>query len=307
MAAAVAETIENGGTLIAEAGTGTGKTLAYLVPAILSGQRALISTGTKNLQEQIFFKDLPALREALGVPFTATLMKGRSNYLCLHRFGVANAYTNLGILGYMQGHWVEAADNFERSDTLRREIGYTTGRAANLQNLGLQRLAMGDHAQARHHLESSLAISQQLGEEYDSVHAEIGLAQLAQLQGRLDEATQHVQAALARREAATPDELVQAGWIWALIQTERGELDAGLEAVAHALQTARGAGLTESEADCLRVLGLLHARAGRGPESEEQLRASAALAHAQGDRYRQGLALLELGRTYQRWPAVLMP
>ena len=62
--------------LLAEAGTGTGKTLAYLVPAILSRQRVLISTGTKNLQEQIFFKDIPALREALGVPFTADLHEG---------------------------------------------------------------------------------------------------------------------------------------------------------------------------------------------------------------------------------------
>jgi ATP-dependent DNA helicase DinG len=86
MAAAVAAVIEHGGTLIAEAGTGTGKTLAYLIPAILSGQRVLVSTGTKNLQEQIFFKDIPLLREALGKPFSATLMKGRSNYLCLHRF-----------------------------------------------------------------------------------------------------------------------------------------------------------------------------------------------------------------------------
>jgi ATP-dependent DNA helicase DinG len=86
MAAAVAETVEQGGTLLAEAGTGTGKTLAYLIPAILSRQRVLVSTGTKNLQEQIFFKDLPALRDALGIPFTATLMKGRSNYLCLHRW-----------------------------------------------------------------------------------------------------------------------------------------------------------------------------------------------------------------------------
>ena len=66
-------------------GTGTGKTLAYLVPAILSRERVLISTGTKNLQEQIFFKDIPALRDALGIPFTATYMKGRANYLCLHR------------------------------------------------------------------------------------------------------------------------------------------------------------------------------------------------------------------------------
>jgi ATP-dependent DNA helicase DinG len=86
MAAAVAAAIDGGGMLLAEAGTGTGKTLAYLIPAILSRRRVLVSTGTKNLQEQIFFKDLPALRDALGVPFTTTLMKGRANYLCLHRW-----------------------------------------------------------------------------------------------------------------------------------------------------------------------------------------------------------------------------
>jgi ATP-dependent DNA helicase DinG len=86
MAAAVADVFEKGGVLLAEAGTGTGKTLAYLVPAILSRRRVLVSTGTKNLQEQVFYKDLPVLREALGVPFTATYMKGRGNFLCLHRF-----------------------------------------------------------------------------------------------------------------------------------------------------------------------------------------------------------------------------
>jgi len=90
MAAAVACVFNEGGVLLAEAGTGTGKTLAYLVPAVLSRQRVLISTGTKNLQEQIFFKDIPALREALGVQFTATCMKGRANYLCLHRLDQLN-------------------------------------------------------------------------------------------------------------------------------------------------------------------------------------------------------------------------
>jgi ATP-dependent DNA helicase DinG len=85
MAAAVSRVFEDGGVLLAEAGTGTGKTLAYLVPAILSRERVLISTGTKNLQEQIYFKDIPALRDALGIPFTATCMKGRANYLCVHK------------------------------------------------------------------------------------------------------------------------------------------------------------------------------------------------------------------------------
>jgi ATP-dependent DNA helicase DinG len=85
MARAVARAFEGNGVLLAEAGTGTGKTLAYLAPAILSRERVIVSTGTKNLQEQIYFKDIPALRDALGVPFTATYMKGRANYLCLHK------------------------------------------------------------------------------------------------------------------------------------------------------------------------------------------------------------------------------
>src|SRR5687768_7304884 len=100
MADAVAGTLDSGGVLLVEAGTGTGKTLAYLVPAILSGQRVLVSTGTKNLQEQIYFKDLAVLRDAIDVPFTATYMKGRGNYLCLHRFesfreGATNATLHL--------------------------------------------------------------------------------------------------------------------------------------------------------------------------------------------------------------------
>ena len=78
MAAAWARVIDDGGVLMAEAGTGTGKTMAYLVPAVLSGRRVLVSTGTKNLQEQIFEKDVPAIRAALGIPFTATCMKGRA-------------------------------------------------------------------------------------------------------------------------------------------------------------------------------------------------------------------------------------
>ena len=90
MAAAVARVFERGGVLLAEAGTGTGKTLAYLVPAILNHERVLVSTGTKNLQEQIYFKDIPALREALGVPFTAAYMKGRANYVCLHKLDQLN-------------------------------------------------------------------------------------------------------------------------------------------------------------------------------------------------------------------------
>src|SRR5688572_19517672 len=102
MAEAVAAVVAEGGTLLAEAGTGTGKTLAYLIPAILGGHRVLVSTGTKNLQEQIFFKDLPLLQKALGIPFTATRMKGRGNYLCRHRWEVFRSATESDSLGPLE-------------------------------------------------------------------------------------------------------------------------------------------------------------------------------------------------------------
>jgi ATP-dependent DNA helicase DinG len=85
LAAAVAQALEGMQTLVAEAGTGTGKTFAYLLPALLSGRRVLISTGTKTLQDQLFHRDLPAVRTAIGAPVKTALLKGRSNYLCLHR------------------------------------------------------------------------------------------------------------------------------------------------------------------------------------------------------------------------------
>ncbi|MGE5154301.1 MAG: ATP-dependent DNA helicase [Bdellovibrio bacteriovorus] len=89
MAECVAEVIAAAGTLICEAGTGTGKTFAYLVPALLSGRKVLISTGTKALQDQLFHRDLPLVRRALGVAVRATLLKGRANYLCRHRLRLA--------------------------------------------------------------------------------------------------------------------------------------------------------------------------------------------------------------------------
>ncbi len=85
MTAAIADAIDEAATLVVEAGTGTGKTFAYLVPALLSARRILIATGSKTLQDQLFGRDLPAVREALGVPVTVALLKGRANYLCRHR------------------------------------------------------------------------------------------------------------------------------------------------------------------------------------------------------------------------------
>ncbi|MFO1517270.1 MAG: ATP-dependent DNA helicase [Lysobacterales bacterium] len=85
MAEAVEEAIAERHTLIAEAGTGTGKTFAYLVPALCSGKRVIVSTGTKTLQDQLFHRDLPRVRQVLGTRLKTALLKGRANYLCLHR------------------------------------------------------------------------------------------------------------------------------------------------------------------------------------------------------------------------------
>jgi ATP-dependent DNA helicase DinG len=89
MAHTIAEAIRERRCLIAEAGTGTGKTFAYLVPALMEGGKVIISTGTKTLQDQLFERDLPLVRDALKLPLSVTLLKGRSNYLCLHRIAQA--------------------------------------------------------------------------------------------------------------------------------------------------------------------------------------------------------------------------
>ena len=106
LSAAVAEAFQSRGTLIAEAGTGTGKTFAYLVPALLSGMKTIVSTGTRALQDQLYHRDLPRVRDALGVGLKTALLKGRANYLCHHRMHLAK--------GEPRFHSREMAAQFQR-------------------------------------------------------------------------------------------------------------------------------------------------------------------------------------------------
>ena len=97
MALAIEDAIQHNKQLVAEAGTGTGKTFAYLVPALLSGGKVIISTGTKTLQDQLFSRDLPNVRNALKVPVTVAILKGRANYVChyhLERAGLEGRFTS---------------------------------------------------------------------------------------------------------------------------------------------------------------------------------------------------------------------
>ncbi len=96
LAVAIADAFDSRGTLLAEAGTGTGKTFAYLVPAILSGLKTIVSTGTRALQDQLYHRDLPRVRDALGVGFKAALLKGRANYLCHYRMRQAQGEPKFG-------------------------------------------------------------------------------------------------------------------------------------------------------------------------------------------------------------------
>ena len=95
MALAVADVVAQGGSLVVEAGTGVGKTFAYLVPALLSGERVLLSTATKALQDQLYARDLPRLVQALNLPIRLALLKGRSSYLCTHRMEIARRDTSM--------------------------------------------------------------------------------------------------------------------------------------------------------------------------------------------------------------------
>ena len=100
MAMAVARAIENSDVLVVEASTGVGKTFAYLVPALISGERILLSTATKALQDQLFSRDLPGLVNVLGVPVTTALLKGRGSYLCSHRLDLARQQADYSDRGF---------------------------------------------------------------------------------------------------------------------------------------------------------------------------------------------------------------
>jgi len=121
MAEAIHDAIERQGVLVAEAGTGTGKTFAYLVPALIAGGKVIVSTGTKTLQDQLFDRDLPAVRKALASGMSAALLKGRANYVC--RYRLRRAAT-------------EGVGSRDEADQLRRierfAVASTTGDRADL-------------------------------------------------------------------------------------------------------------------------------------------------------------------------------
>ena len=117
MASTIEQTLIDGGTLLCEAGTGTGKTLAYLVPCLDSDRKTVISTATKTLQDQLFLRDIPLVQEALGIRLSVALLKGRANYLCLHRLERAHGAADMSPVDQDDLSYIaEWAGSTERGD-----------------------------------------------------------------------------------------------------------------------------------------------------------------------------------------------
>ena len=108
MASAIDEALTVGSSLLCEAGTGTGKTLAYLVPALSQGHKTIVSTATKTLQDQLFFRDIPLAVKALDSVADVALLKGRANYLCLHRLTMQEGARDL--FGHQQRELAKIKD-----------------------------------------------------------------------------------------------------------------------------------------------------------------------------------------------------
>ncbi len=117
MAEAVAEAIANSDKLVIEAGTGTGKTFAYLLPALMSGRKTIISTGTKALQDQLYHRDLPLVGKAVGRPVSTALLKGRANYLCVHRLDQLDDLAPSVVADYAEvREWRHHTDSGDRAE-----------------------------------------------------------------------------------------------------------------------------------------------------------------------------------------------
>ncbi|HBD37884.1 MAG TPA: helicase, partial [Cupriavidus sp.] len=115
MSEAVANAIADNDTVIVEAGTGTGKTYAYLVPAMLWGGKVILSTGTKNLQDQLYLRDIPTVRHALNVPISVSLLKGRANYVC--HYHLERAQANGRLASKQDAAWLREISRFAKTTT----------------------------------------------------------------------------------------------------------------------------------------------------------------------------------------------
>jgi len=214
-------------------------------------------------------------------------------------WGLANAYSNLGVLNYRLGNWRQTLEEWQKALEIRYSIGDIPHQALTLSNLGHLRMSMGEHKQARDDFERSKAIGKRLGDNRIVANSMVSLAHLATIEARYTEARKHGEQALALAESIGSSEVqIQARWLLALARAETAGVEVGLDLARQAVALARDSGLRDLEADCLRTMGSLRARTGEWLEAETHFHESIEVCLQQMDPYRQGLALLELGRMY---------
>ena len=216
-------------------------------------------------------------------------------------WGMAIAYTNLGVLNFSKGKWAKAVKNFEEADALRKDHGYTPERPTNLKNAGEVLLAMGDFQRAREKLLLSLEISQQLGMEIMAAYAEIGLCRMSLYEENPEQAASHLQQTkqlvnLIKEER--DDRVIQTLFLEALLCAHNGDTKTGLDLAQRANRLAIDGGFREEESETARVLGILYKESGLCEEAESILKHSIQSAQKREDNYREAQALYELGRVY---------
>lgn len=214
-------------------------------------------------------------------------------------WGMGVAYTNLGVLNDIKGNWSKAVEFYKQASDLQSKIGDLENKARSLDNLGALRMAMGNYEEAGENFQSALDIRQQLGENYGISQSRANLAQLALCENRFDDAACHAEVSLELAKATGGKEAeVWASWVLAMVQAESGNLGTGLNTANRAWRYAHDEGFQDEEIDCLRTLGVINSRQGEFGEAERSLQQSLDLSRKEPDPYRQGLALLELGRNF---------
>jgi adenylate cyclase len=214
-------------------------------------------------------------------------------------WGQAVAYGNLGVLYDALGNWPKAVEYYEQAYALQDNIGDRQNQTTSLINLATMHMQLGKHDAAWQNLETGLSVARQLGNNWGTAVCHVNMAELALIRTDLEIARDHAEKALSLADDIGSSEIrVQARCSLAL-SLAGDEFEMSLKIADQALQLAREAELVAEEANCQRVLGIIAARAGQYDPAESHLRSSVDLSAKQNDPYRQGLALLELGRLYQ--------
>jgi predicted ATPase/class 3 adenylate cyclase len=216
-----------------------------------------------------------------------------------YAWGMAIAYTNMGVLYFSQEDWPKAVANFELADALQKEHGYTLERPTNLKNLGETLICMGDFSHAREVLETSLEISQRLGMNPAIVYSHLGLCRLAVHEEEFHQAQAHLETIEKLTNPSIIDERhVQILTLKAIIYAKGGDYQEGLEIATSACRIAKEMDLLTEEVEALRINGVINTHLKDFEQAEEQLHTSLDLAEDQKDHYQQALALYELGQCY---------